>query len=305
MAVNGSSTINKSEEVTSSVSDEIAAEIIQHFSYALSVFTSSISEIEDILGDAFPAVQFKEAVEYLKNSVNEYSVIQQHHSLDTYLKKLEGLENMASKQYENTRTLDTLDQQITLLYAILALHPSSHPKQDRPCWKLGEALIERFEHTDKLDDLDIAISHYSEAHMVGVDQYYVLQELTKCLITRFKMTQNVADLNKAINSSEEVLSNMPSTHPFKYYRSWRYLAKSYIILSGCIGLVSKVSDSDLHTIQSIITSFSVVLIKGHEKFQIRVDADDTVKLLRGFMLLDPDTIPDMHNLLSHQLSKLL
>ncbi|KAF8978062.1 CHAT domain-containing protein [Cyathus striatus] len=343
--------INKCEaEVMSSEGDGTCAGTIQHFSCALSdyiqflrdwsrtpgtpsnashldsgvnLFIPGINNPEDIIGDALPAVRFKEAVERLRNSVNEHSLIQQEHELDAQFEDLEILEDMARTHYQNACVLDILDQRIILLRALLALNPTSHPEREHPHLKLGEAFIVRFTHTDELDDLDSAISHYSKAHLVGVDQYSTLQGLTLCLLTRFDRTQNVVDLHKASSAVDQALSDMDVYDPSHY----AYLCNLGFLLmeryqqnitahgSSIEQAISYYRDvllscpttpsSNLHTLQSIINNFSVVLLKGYDQSDIQIDADDMVNLLRNFMLLDPNTSPVKHNLLSHQLTKLL
>ncbi|KAF8978064.1 hypothetical protein BDQ17DRAFT_1440315 [Cyathus striatus] len=296
------SDVNKCKEIMSSKTDRTVPKTGYYLSRALSnyiqflrdwsssrttadtnlldsPFALRIDIPEDNLGDALPTDRFKEVVQYLKISVNEHYQIQKLH-IDTHLKILGDLENMAKTHFQNAATLGTLDLHITLLRAILALLTPSHPERNRPYLKLGEALILRFEHTDELHDLDSAISHYSSAHFDGVDQYFLLQGLTRCLMIRFKSNQNVADLNKAINALEQALIDLPSSHPYRYAYTLQQAISYY---RDALLLCPTVSDGDLHTLQSIISSFSAALIERHEQDGIPIDGEDVVKLLQSFI----------------------
>ncbi|KAF8998725.1 CHAT domain-containing protein [Cyathus striatus] len=286
------------------------------------LFSRSQRTNADSLADALPVVKFKKTVEILRISINEHSMIPQIDEVNVHLKTLHNLTDMATEQYEGTHALDILEQQIILLQATLAIVPRSHPDQNFPCLKLGDALIARFRHTDELRDLDQAISYYTDAHLVGLDQYILLQGLTRCLMIRSDKAQNSADLEKAIGLLQQALSEMSPSYRYRHaclnnlgslmMERYEKNSTSVTALQQAISYYRDALEScptlsitDLHSLPTIISSLSIALIKSHELAGLQVNGVDVVNVLQKFISLDLDDANQEYDQLSHILTKLL
>ncbi|EQB55105.1 hypothetical protein CGLO_04989 [Colletotrichum gloeosporioides Cg-14] len=119
-------------------------------------------------------------------------------------------------KFEKSERLDDLDEAIAVARMALEATPLHHPKRIENLKNIGLGLRHRFSLTQEIADNDATISHSRDAlenTPTGPDRELFLQHLAQGLEVRFLLVGAVADLEKAIGFTKELISILGEDNP--------------------------------------------------------------------------------------------
>ncbi|KAF5523748.1 hypothetical protein CGCA056_v005567 [Colletotrichum aenigma] len=119
-------------------------------------------------------------------------------------------------KFEKSKKLDDLDEAIAVARMALEATPLHHPKRIENLKNIGLGLRHRFSLTQEIADNDATISHSRDAlenTPTGPDRELFLQHLAQGLEVRFLLVGAVADLEKAMGFTKELISILGENNP--------------------------------------------------------------------------------------------
>ncbi|KAJ5745269.1 hypothetical protein N7520_010451 [Penicillium odoratum] len=127
---------------------------------------------------------------------------------------LKILSSLYSAGYNRTKNPKYLDDAIDVTNSAISIIPEKHPFVAVMLKVLAKLHDQRFEKTNLLSDLEIFIStlqELSEAHNDTLKKFDVVHELACAFERRHKLTENIEDLEKAIDYGTAAVKLAPKS----------------------------------------------------------------------------------------------
>jgi tetratricopeptide (TPR) repeat protein len=181
-----------------------------------------ITEMPFIRYDNYPNMILRAKVVAIENIQSLISGFGQRRTLPNDRKTIEKLWSDANTAYEdfnNHRSLQSLEQAISKFERVAEGTPESDPGLPRILNNLGNVLCCRFEQLGKVEDINKSIERLEIAVGLTTERDPAkptcLSSLGKSLLTRFERLGNLSDLNSAIAQEQLATDLTRDGHPDK------------------------------------------------------------------------------------------
>ncbi|KAF9462509.1 CHAT domain-containing protein [Collybia nuda] len=197
-----------------------------------------------------------------------------------------------SMEQDDDASLGDIDKKIALLKRQI---PSSVPHSTEPGrlqYELGECYTERYEKSDEIEDVELALSYYNSAVNLAPHELTYLLALGLSYETRFQITRDTEDIKSALQFMHATVDATPISNPDLPARQ-QALAASYRSLfqrTGEVGAVRSAIEWDQKAIDTIppghlevpdhYQSLALSYMVKYERFGDTIDLDHSVRYNR-------------------------